>query len=231
MQVWWFEGALMRVRASLLAALLLCGAMLGGLAHADSISVTNGTFEQTSGTFILCGTGCEFTGGAIPGWTVTGYTGSFEPGGYLNSPLPSGSFVGYTNGGTLTQNLGVGLTPDTSYTLSVYVGNRLDGTSGAYTIELLDGSTVLCSFSGNSSTITPGGFADETCGFQTGASVPAGNISVFLTGGGGGTQFDFDNVTVSTPEPGSVALLATGLFFLAFVGWLYSRKQGFRAAV
>jgi len=220
----------MRVRAYLLATLLLCSAMLGGLAHADSISVTNGTFEQTSGAFIPCGTGCEYTVGAIPGWTVTGFTGSFEPGGYLNSPLPSGTFVGYTNGGTLTQNLGVGLTPDTSYTLNVYVGNRLDGTSGAYTIELLDGSTVLCSFSGNSSTITLGGFADETCGFQTGPSVPVGNISVFLTGGGG-TQFDFDNVTVSTPEPGSVALLATGLSFLAFVGWLYSRKQGFRAAV
>jgi len=222
----------MCIRTYFLAALLICVGLFGGAAWADSIAVTNGTFGETSGPFTPCGTGCEYTNGSIPGWTATGFTGSFEPGGYLNSPLPGGgTFVGYTNGGTLTQDLGVGLTPDTFYTLGVEVGNRLDGTSGAYTIALMDGSTTLCSFSGNSDTITSGDFAEETCSFTTGSSVPSGDITIFLTGGSSGTQFDFDDVTVTTPEPASATLLTVGLFFVILIGGLYNRRQAFRTAL
>ena len=228
----------MRLRIFGLGAVLIGLALLGSPVRADSIAVTNGTFSQVNSTVGLpdsCGTGCSYNEATIPGWTSNpGFvTGSFEPNAsYFSSvPAPDDGIIAYTNGGTLSQEL-VPLAPDTTYTLSVDVGDRLDGTSGDYTISLVDGSTVLCSYSGDSDTIAPGTFADETCSFSTGATVPSGDLTILLSGDGdAATQADFADVTVVTPEPTSLALLASGLFSLVLFGGLYRRKYGVRNPV
>jgi len=185
-------------------------------AWADSVPVTNASFETTnplSSSF----SGGTYNLGPIPGWTTTGVSGSFQPNSTIFSAIPDGSTVGFANGGSISQTLtGNSLLANTSYTLSVFVGNRLDGYSGSYTIALDAGSTTLCSFSGTSSTIKAGTFVDETCSYTSGSSVPAGDLSIILTDSHG-AQLIVDNVTVTTPEPGSLALLTAGIGFLFFI--------------
>jgi hypothetical protein len=150
----------------------------------------------------------------MPGWTVIGNAGSFQPNStYFNLPLPNGSIVAFSNGGSISQDLGVTLLPDSIYTLSVFVGDRLDMRNTTYSIALMAGSTALCTFSGANAAIGAGSFADETCSYTSGATVPSGDLSIVLTSAG--TQTDFDNVSLnavtSVPEPTSMALLAAGL--------------------
>lgn len=187
-------------------------------AWADSITIQNASFESTNTLNIGCGTGCAFNTGPIPGWTLTGLGGSFQPNStFFNLPVPDGTIVGYSNGGSISQTLGVSLVPNSLYTLSVFVGDRLDGvSSGLYSIALMDGATTLCSFSGYGSSINPGTFADKTCSFASGPSVPNGKLSIVLASGG--IQADFDNVSLTaTPEPSSQVLVGAGLLFVALL--------------
>ena len=186
-------------------------------AWADAIPVQNASFEITS-TLIACGSGCFFNFGPIPDWTTTspGPAGSWHP--TSAYPPPDGSFIAYSNGGTISQTLSTMLAPNTTYTLIVAVGDRPDGFTNTYTIALDAGGIVLNSRSGSSAAITPGTFADQTVTFTTGASVPAEDLAIVLTSDG--QQIDFDNVrlTASTvPEPSSLSLLAgaLGVMFLA----------------
>jgi hypothetical protein len=199
--------------------------------YADStIPIPNPSFETFNPLTIPCaGPGpCAYNSGPIPGWTTVGPGGSWQPSSsYFNLPLSDGgNIVAYTNGGTISQTLtGVSVLANTTYTLSVFVGNRLDGFTNTYSIALDAGSTVLCSFSGSSSTITAGTFADQTCSFPSGSVVPSGDLSIVLTGGG--PQADFDNVrlTSSVPEPSSVLLIASGLLFMVLLLAYPKRRQ------
>jgi len=183
-------------------------------AWADNIPVTNASFEAFN-TLIYSSSAGSWNIGPIPGWTTTGVTGSFQPSSSEFSSIPGGSIVAFTNGGSISQDLGVGLAANTSYTLSVFVGDRLDGANGNYTIALDAGSTTLCTFSGNSASITPGTWMDETCNYQSGSILTPGDLSVVFSSQG--TQLDIDKVSVATPEPGSLALLAVGLLSLCVV--------------
>jgi len=135
-------------------------------------------------------------------------------------PLPDGSsIVAYSNGGTISQTLGTFLAPNTSYTLSVDVGHRLDGNVTDYSIGLFAGGNLLKSFGASNGAIPIGTFADETVTFTSGVNVAAGEkLSIVLAGAG--PQADFDNVrlTASTiPEPASLSLLAAGCGLALFV--------------
>jgi hypothetical protein len=215
----------MRTKFFAISALLVGFAFAGGSAFADNIPVQNGSFEAlpSTGLPLSCGTGCSYGFQPIPGWTTTGVTGQFQPVGILTG-VPDGSTVAFTNGGTLSQDLGVDLASDTTYTLSVWVGDRTDNVSN-YTILLDAGSTNLCSFSGSNTALNPGGFADVTCTYTSGSTPLAGDLTVWLIGGSG--QSVFDDVTVSShvPEPTSIALEAMGLLAVALFGVFFKRKE------
>jgi len=201
-------------------------------AWGDSVTIQNPSFEQIAPTNPLtsmCGPGCAYNAGnPMPGWIISGVStinngiasaGQFEPGSFFSLPLPDGNIVAYINSGSISQTLGVSVLPDSTYTLSVDVGRRTDIITGVnYSLNLLDGSNVLgtCTQSSSNASIAAGTFADITLTCTTGASVPAGLLGIELTGDG--TQVNFDNVqlsvstsTVSTPEPGALALTFVGL--------------------
>ena len=222
----------MRVRILGIAMLLVFVALVGGSAWADGITVQNASFEVSNPLTVNCATGCYYNTGPVPGWVTTGVeAGSWQPGmtGVYFNPgaVPDGSTIAYVVEGSLSQELGVGLLPNLNYYLTVDVGDRLDGfMSGNYTIALDVNGVPMCSFTGDSTSITPGTFATEGCSFVAPASVPSGDLSVVLSDFTG--QATFDNVTVdpvSTPEPSSAALLGFGLCFVALFGAFHKRKQ------
>jgi hypothetical protein len=165
---------------------------------------------------------CSFNFGPIPDWTLTGLGGSWHTSSaFINLPLADGHIVAYSNGGTISQTLtGTLLIPNTTYTLSVDIGHRLDdGFVTTYTIALYAGGTFLKDLSGSNGVIPIGTFADETLTFTTDATVAPGDLRIVLSSAG--QQTDFDNVRLTAtsliPEPSSLSLLAAGLGLLFFV--------------
>jgi hypothetical protein len=230
---------LMRTRLFAVGVSLICFALIGGAAQADSVTVPNFSFETVNPMVGLpdsCGTGCAFNSASsadpIPDWTTSGTGGQFEPGSILTPP--DGSLVAYLNGASsMSQTLSASVSPDTTYTLTVDVANR-PGFTDNFTINLMDGSTVLSSCPGSTASIPLGTFAAETCTYASNGAPPLGDITILITGSDGipgvTGQVDFDDVTltdvpVNTPEPASVAMLAVGLLFLTLIGGLYKRKQ------
>jgi hypothetical protein len=127
--------------------------------------------------------------------------------------------LAYLGTGEISQSLtGISLMADTTYTLSVYVGSRLDivNQPATYTFGIDSGSTPLASAGGTSASITPGTLDLESVTFTTGSTAD-GDLTIFLTSSG--PQSDFANIQlVSTPEPSSLLLLAMGLFGLLLLG-------------
>jgi hypothetical protein len=130
--------------------------------------------------------------------------------------------IAYTNAGSLSQDLtGISLQANSTYTLSVFVGDRLDGETTDYSFSLLAGTTVLNTFASNNSLITPGTFQQEFLTFSTGSSVPTGDLSIVLSSAT--AQADWDDVALSvapnsdptnTPEPGTFMMLGAGILGL-----------------
>jgi hypothetical protein len=194
-------------------------------AWADVVAVQNASFETVDSTVglninCLIPANCSYNFGPIPGWMLTGQGGSWHPSSaYYNLPLPDGSIVAFSNGGTISQMLAASLTANTTYMLSVDVGHRLDGLVTDYSIALYVGNMLLASLPAgtSNSAITPGTFADETLTFTSGSKVIAGDLRIVLTSTGAQTDFDNVRLTAATPEPSSLSLLAGGLGLLFFV--------------
>lgn len=203
---------------------ILALAFIAVPAHADTIAIVDPSFESPLVPPITgCGGTCAFST-SIPGWMISpgGMAGQFQPGdsGFFTVPVPDGSTVAYSNGSTISQTLSATLSPNTTYTLTVDVGRRVDASVTNYTIDLLAGGTVISSDPLSNSTITPGTFALETLSFTTGATVLPGQLLGIAFSNPWPVQLNYDNVQLSAspvPEPGSLALLATGLGLLFFV--------------
>ncbi len=217
--------------ALVVCVLAVLALVVPSAAKADSLTVQNADFAPGP-TLTSCGTNCLDNTGPISDWT---YVSNGAPGAgsgswdlnttYFNSvPAATGAYV---NGGTLSQTLtGVELLPDTTYTLSVYVGYRNDGGATNYDFGLDAGSTQLVSSGWVSNTLLgAGNFALETLTYTTGSTVAPGDLTIFL--GDQGIQTTFTDVSltaVATPEPSSLILLLIGLVGLGLAWKRYGSK-------
>jgi len=192
-------------------------------AWAGIVPITNPSFESPS-----CGTVGPATC-APTGWTVSGAANAFLPGSGAFQSIPDGLQVAYSNGGTLSQVLSTVIAANTTYTLSVWVSERV-GDTFSPAIELLGGSNVLFTMS----TSNPGGalptqsdggstpydWVDWTMSYTSPASGAIIGQALGISLGAGAAQSDFDNVSLtsapvsSVPEPAMFALVGVGLLGL-----------------
>lgn len=222
----------------ILCVLALICLFVPARAKADNIPIANADFSQLptpAPTITSCGSGCWYDVGSIYGWNVSGIAGTAMLDPYYTSLAPGSGTMAFINGGTITQNLGVALLPDSVYTLSVYVGHRIDGTPDGDITTFsfgLDNGTKITSMSDSTADIPVGTFELETYSFTTGDLVGPGNLTVSL--GDAGQQADFTDVSlseVSTPEPSSLVMLAIGLFGLFGLAKRYGFKPAPQAGV
>jgi hypothetical protein len=169
--------------------------------HAAPIPITNPSFEQPS---LPKG---SFTIENITGWSVinTGNPGVFNPSSTSFDSVPDGNQTLYSNSATVFQQLPATLAPNTTYTLRLQVGRRLDYTNfPGFTVELRAGNTVLASANQTMVPLPePGKFVPLTLSFTTPSSVPQGqNLEIRLKSAG--AQTNFDNVTLDAVSSNSV---------------------------
>jgi hypothetical protein len=137
------------------------------------------------------------------------------------------------------QILAATLQKNTTYDLGIYAGCRADNsfcTSAAWgtaalgtdpKVELLVGATLLASF--NIADPGAGQWADDTFTYNSGSALPSADYGTAITleilynnGLGTTNQVNFDDVTLATPEPSSLAIFGAAL--LGF-GWLRRRRN------
>jgi hypothetical protein len=197
------------------------------IAQAAPITVANAGFES----FVLgCAAGPScFTDGALPDWnivtsplTVATFKPSTGVGGEYPGGIPGGVNVAAVGNdaaaGEITQDLGIAPQANTTYTLSVYVGQRTDTPPTAYSVDLLVGSSVVASVS--SPLPGDGAFVLVSTSYTSGSSPGVGDLSIELASTGA-PQVDFDNVALDAtsspsgvPEPSTLTLFGTGLLGL-----------------
>jgi len=181
-----------------------------GTARASLLTIADPSFE---GLTLSPG---SFTSGtyAAGSWNSGGNAGIFRPttASYPGG-APDGSYVGYSSSSTvIDQVLSATLTANTTYTLGVAVGSRLDGPhNDGYTIQLLAGG-VLLSGTTNFPVPADGSFVFATDAYTAGASDPhlGQALEIRLISAPTG-QTSFDNVTLdavpAVPEPASIMML------------------------
>lgn len=215
----------MKPRFLPLSAALVCVSAFSALAA--PISITNPGFETD-----LSGPG---------GWSDAVPTGWADPQGGDNTNFIE-NIAGFASEGSMHlgfegndfglvyQDLSTAWAPNSTYTLTVGVGNRSGGTGaglGRFSLTSsfdglpaagpLNGPYSLYTPSGfftdlDTSTVAnvPGSFADAVFTFSTGAVAPAGNIRIAVQSLNG-TRIHVDNFRLDVvPEPASMGLLGLG---------------------
>ena len=195
-----------------LAVLLIAGAVENN-ATAAPVPVVNPSFETNQ----------LFNGNSTTNWNARGNSGQsiqsitngwFTPTGAGTLPPPADGtnfFVININGnpGWGYQTVGL-LQSNTTYTLTIAIGESLLADTGAGRIALINGTspfqTVLAQTPIDASPITPGTFEDTNVVFSTGYQV-SGDLTILMEGDTG-TLLIFDNVRLdATPLPQSATAL------------------------
>jgi len=190
------------------------------LAHAGLITVFNPSFEDPA---LPPGNFNQGTN-TITSWTNASASGVFNPGtGFYFNYIPDGDQIAYNlgAGSEISQILGDTLQNNTTYTLQVYAGHRLDeAVDWSPIVELLAGSTVIAT-APLPTDPGQGNWAILTATYSSGASDPlAGQSLQIVLGADGSSINNYDNVgltssgALATPEPSTWALFSAGLLAL-----------------
>jgi HpiC1 cyclase len=186
------------------------GLTVTAFAQSQTIPIVNPAFDST---VLTCAPGPScFEDGVLPGWAAGSPTTTFAtfkpstgPGAIFPGGIPGGgpnvAAVGNGEGGTgvITQDLGFAPLPNTTYTLTMYVGQRSDVPLVAYDVELVVGTISVAS----DTTLrpAPGTFLLDTVSYSSGPSPGNGHLIIRLTGNGAG-QADFTQVALAATNPG-----------------------------
>lgn len=206
------------------------------VAQAASVTINNPSFEApvaASGVNgVTLGNGASYDSGvgAIADWTGGGNSGVFNPNGqteyYTATGLAQidGNQIAYSNGDTISQTLSATLAANTTYTLSLLVGDRSDvnnsgtvfsyGLYDATTNTLLAGAvnvTEAAAFTG-----LKGTFINPTASYTSGLSGVGDTLEIRLNANT--VQYDFDNVKLDASS--AVPLPASAWSGMALLGGL-----------
>ncbi len=198
-------------------ALILVALSVTASATADMIPVLNPSFDDQ----VFASPG-DYTG-FITDWVTSGNAGVLWP---TAAEFPAGAPEGrnvagageITTPGSISQILSTTLEADTTYTLKVDVGERLDYPFFAsYTVALIANGITLASDS--SLRPSPGAFLTDVIQYSSGAdpSQLGQNLEILLSSPAGG-QASFDDIRLdasAVPEPGSTGLMISGGLGLA----------------
>lgn len=213
------KTSLIEVTATAMAIVITFGAS----AQAGVIPVVNPSFEilPAGGLTYDNGIGPFSVDAGIPGWTTTGYYGEWQPniGQQVYAPsfnyLPDGPTVAYTNGGTISQTVGVLAQAGETYTLQVDVGFRQDWPIPTLDTIALDVGSHTVIATGTPS-FGSGNWANYTATYTATAADAGAPISIVLASPV--AQGDFDNVrlTDAVPEPANWVMLMLGVAMIGF---------------
>lgn len=222
------------------AALL---ALSAAIAHATPVNIPNASFENPT-------TPTGGDGAPIPGWVFNSPSGNLYGTSSISNSFKSegaasgnnyafilNDVAGATDTITSAASLGI-IEPDTSYTLTVAIGNvgGSDSVSnhspGNVSFSLLADGIAFATDTVPNGTVPDATFVDFSLTFKTpsSGSIIGENLTVQLASlptSGPGSGPAFDNVTLdatsmaAAPEPSTTALLPVGLLALA---WLMRRK-------
>ena len=200
-------------------------------ANVTPIHVNNPSFETlpSGGLTDTCpGHNCEFSRGDIPGWTVPPGsidTGQLRPStsgmGHLFETFAphNGEVSAFSNGPTISQEVGPTVAEGVPYTLTVDLGRRNDTPFEASADLLLSGNglspvTILAT----GKTPVHGHWSTFTATFVGDSTTVGDNITIQLKSGG--VQGNFDSVTLTTvPEPGTLLLFGSGLLLFGIIAY------------
>jgi len=187
---------------------------LGVVAQAAPIVVLNASFETLPGSGLNHpNPDGPFSDGPIPSWgeSGTGATGQYQPNTNAFSVQDDGPTVAYSNSGTIFQDV-TNVVANTTYTLMVDIGNRIDTGDFASADLLVNGVR----YAATGTTAAKGLFATFTATYAALPGDVGDPIRIELVSTGG--QADFDNVRMDAvsnaspvPEPVPTMLLFVGL--------------------
>jgi len=233
----------MSFKIAIVASIVGASALVGASqANAVPVNLITDSVFNMSPTFVT--PGYFSFGSSVGGWTGTGSAGIDFFKGATGAPAGSGNFWDNGNtGGTASAQTAVGfiqsgaslisnqfnLAADTTYKINFFANARVGGGAQPYNSANVTLSILGETLTGNSFTVTavdPYGASDATFNFEqltftTTNAVSNSYLTLTNANTGSDTTALIDDVfvipsttTVTTPEPGSMALLGAGLLGL-----------------